>query len=200
MWVPTYTGKRLDPFDPQRDQIDLIDIAHALSQICRYNGHTVRHYSVAEHCVRVSSCVPARVCGLTLMHDAAEAYIGDMVRPIKRRPEADWYRRLDTSVTAAILHKFGLHYQLAFSTETSLLSKVDLMFVNVEMDQAGLYPEPESKPPCQEDTIKTDADRQFCQWMFETTNQKDGNVWGWDALTAKTRFLDRCRQLGIVNF
>lgn len=78
-WIQTYTGKVFWPLDPRPEDFCIEDIAHALSRICRFAGHTKRFYSVAQHSVFV-----ARRCGFVgLMHDFPEAYIGDMARPLK---------------------------------------------------------------------------------------------------------------------
>lgn len=84
-WIQTYTGRRFDLFAPQVDQIAIEDIAHALAMTCRFNGHTLRFYSVAEHSLRVAEILPARYRLWGLLHDAHEAYCGDVVRPLKRR-------------------------------------------------------------------------------------------------------------------
>lgn len=78
-WIQTYTGRVFWPLDPHPKDFCIEDIAHALSRICRFAGHTKRFYSVAQHSVFV-----ARRCGFVgLMHDFPEAYIGDMARPLK---------------------------------------------------------------------------------------------------------------------
>jgi hypothetical protein len=85
-WFTTYTGKKFYPFNPRIEDIDIEDIAHALSLICRFGGHLPEHYSVAQHSVLVSYLVPIELRLEGLMHDAAEAYIGDVIRPIKKHP------------------------------------------------------------------------------------------------------------------
>ena len=113
-WIQTFTGKAFDIENPQPDQIDIVDIAHALSHLCRYNGHTKWFYSVAQHSVLVAETIAERcsdpfVLRSALLHDAAEAYLGDMVRPLKRIPDMrrvyEHYEHLAESVISA---RFGL--------------------------------------------------------------------------------------------
>ena len=95
-WISTYRNKRVFPFDPDKDTIEIEDIAHSLAMICRWGGHSLTYYSVAEHCVRVADFLyvqavksgksieeSKRIAFLGLMHDATEAYVGDIPRPIK---------------------------------------------------------------------------------------------------------------------
>jgi len=87
-WMQTYTGRAFYPMDPRTEDVDIIDIAHALARICRFGGHCSDHYSVIEHSLLVEGLVHDlggshldRLWGL--MHDSAEAYTGDIIRPIK---------------------------------------------------------------------------------------------------------------------
>ncbi|MCG3181412.1 MAG: hypothetical protein BIFFINMI_03805 [Phycisphaerae bacterium] len=84
-WIQTYTGRQMFPFAPEADQIDIHDIAHALAGLCRFTGHTRQFYSVAQHSVLVARECPPEFRAFGLMHDAAEAYINDIARPIKQR-------------------------------------------------------------------------------------------------------------------
>ena len=70
--------------EPQAAAIDIEDIAHALAMLCRFNGHGLRFYSVAEHSVHVSREIDTSLAMVGLMHDASEAYIGDVPTPLKR--------------------------------------------------------------------------------------------------------------------
>jgi hypothetical protein len=85
-WIQTYTGLAFDLADPKPEQVAIEDIAHALALIPRYAGHCRFHYSVAQHSVMVASIVAATDPALTLtalLHDAAEAYLGDWSSPLK---------------------------------------------------------------------------------------------------------------------
>lgn len=81
--MQTHSGRAFYPLDPDPDDIDIYDIAHSLSMLCRYNGHCRQFYSVAEHSVLLSHTVDPENAPWALMHDAVEAYFGDMVRPVK---------------------------------------------------------------------------------------------------------------------
>lgn len=82
-WIITRSGRKFDLAAPTADMVDPADIAHSLSMQCRFNGHTNRFYSVAQHCYLVADLVPAEHQLAALLHDAAEAYVGDLVRPLK---------------------------------------------------------------------------------------------------------------------
>lgn len=79
------SGLRVDPLDLSADDITIEDIAHHLSRICRFNGGVPSFYSVAEHSLRVAQKVDRRHAKWAMLHDAAEAYLGDITRPIKSR-------------------------------------------------------------------------------------------------------------------
>ncbi len=89
-FIATITNKRIYPFSLDKSEIDIEDIAHALARICRFNGHLRYHYSVAEHSVNVAEELKLRGASkelrlFGLLHDASEAYIADIPRPLK-----DW--------------------------------------------------------------------------------------------------------------
>lgn len=88
VWCETYTGRRVYPTAMTVDMVDFEDIAHSLAHQCRYNGHTTHFYSVAEHCVHMADYTmdlgrSPKDALHALLHDACEAYIGDIPRPIK---------------------------------------------------------------------------------------------------------------------
>lgn len=96
-WIQTFIGHKFFPLDPEPSLIDVRDIARSLSMQCRFVGHVSRFYSVAEHSVRISEKLAERgypiwVCMWGLFHDASEAYLGDVSRPVKHQPEMEPYR------------------------------------------------------------------------------------------------------------
>lgn len=115
-WMEVYSGIRFYPFDPREDEINIIDIAHALSNICRFSGHTKEFYSVAQHCILVSElCGEYKLEGL--MHDASEAYLSDVPRPVKKMlPD---YEVCEKVLQKAIFKKFKLHYPYPISVRLS---------------------------------------------------------------------------------
>jgi hypothetical protein len=105
-WILTQSGIKFDLFAPTPDMVNINDIAHALAHICRFGGHSQEFYSVAQHSLIVSAGVSAADAMVGLMHDATEAYCGDMVRPLKRRmPD---YKMVEDGIWLAIQAKFRL--------------------------------------------------------------------------------------------
>lgn len=105
-WMQTYTGKRYYPMSPRTEDIDPVDIAHALSNLCRFGGHVDRFYSVAEHCYLLSYSVSPENALHALLHDATEAYVVDVPRPVKQYLAN--YKDLETGIWLAIAERFGI--------------------------------------------------------------------------------------------
>lgn len=105
-YIETYTGRNFYFLEPSAEQIDIRDIAHALANTCRYNGHCNKFYSVAEHSVFVSYLATDALTGL--LHDSAEAYICDIPSPIKRY--LGEYKKMEDRIMDAIASKFGFDY------------------------------------------------------------------------------------------
>ena len=163
-WLQTYTGKQFWPLDPQQDAIDIFDIAHALSHQCRYGGHCKKFYSVAEHVVHVSLAVPPQDALWGLLHDAAEAYLVDVPRPIKKF--LGNYDKIEANLMAAIQRKFGLQGEMPLSVK--------------DADNAILFTERAallSKPPA--------------DWDFEGVKPLDCPIHGWGPEQAEYMFLER---------
>lgn len=110
-WIQTYLGNTFHPMDPRADEIHIEDIAHSLSMQCRYAGHCRRFYSVAEHCVLIAGWLidtgsAREVCAWGLMHDASEAYLVDVPRPVK--PFLAGYAEAEKRVMWAVRERFQL--------------------------------------------------------------------------------------------
>lgn len=125
-WACTSSGRMFYPLDPRPDDIGIEDIAAHLSKICRFGGACREFYSVAQHSIMVAWLVasqlkhdltedpaldwlplPREVMLAALLHDAAEAYLGDMVRPLKRAPEMRAYCTAEKALQAAVAKHFG---------------------------------------------------------------------------------------------
>lgn len=157
-WMQTYTGRQFWPIDPRPEEIHIEDIAHALSMMCRYNGHCRTFYSVAEHSVLVSEHVPKEHALWALLHDASEAYIADIVRPAKRFIAG--YHEAETRIMNAVCERFGL--QPTMPTEVKRVDNAIL----ADESAALLGPVPSdwglSEPPLGVDIIG------FSPWDAET--------------------------------
>lgn len=120
--IETYSGKFFEVMDPQVDQIELYDIAHALSMLCRFGGHCEAFYSVAEHSVLVSLLVSPENALAALLHDASEAYLVDIPRPVK--PFLENYKIMENAILEKIAEKFSLPYP--FAEEIKLANNAQL--------------------------------------------------------------------------
>lgn len=119
----TRSGRAFDLVNPRIADVDIHDIATALSHICRFTGQSACHYSVAEHSVRVMAYVegkyphaPATLLRMALLHDAHEAYINDVTRPQKeamRRlcaPHPSPYDVMEERVQRAVYAAFSMPF------------------------------------------------------------------------------------------
>lgn len=110
--ILTNSGLYFDYIRPTSNMININDIAHALSFICRYNGHCLWHYSVAQHSYLVAELVyrvtKDPIIGLWgLLHDSPESYIGDMAKPLKELlPD---YKRKEAEIEKVVFESFGLY-------------------------------------------------------------------------------------------
>jgi len=109
----TASGVSFWPLEPRAKDIKIEDIAHALANLCRFNGHTKEFYSVAQHCSIMARACEAtggdpETCFALLMHDAAEAYMGDMIRPLKHLTFGSTFRHYEGELLEVIWGKFGI--------------------------------------------------------------------------------------------
>lgn len=117
-YIWTYTGRQVWPLDARVEDIHIEDIAHALSNLCRFTGHTRSFYSVAQHIVLVmdhcarTTTDPAVLLD-ALLHDATEAYLNDIARPVKYQPHLDRYREAEAELNAVIRSRFFLPTEMS---------------------------------------------------------------------------------------
>lgn len=109
-WLITFTGKKFWPCDPRPEEIDITDIAHHLSLICRFTGASKCFYCVGDHSIRASEIVPKKDALWGLLHDASEAYIADVSRPVK--PFLNNYQALEEQLMGAVSIRFGLPWPM----------------------------------------------------------------------------------------
>jgi uncharacterized protein len=135
-WICTFTGKRFHVTDPSIDEICIEDIAHALAMMCRFSGHVRDFYSVAEHSVHMSYLVPPEHAFEALMHDASEAYIVDIPRPLKYSPEMSGYSAIEERVQGLINQKFGLPNEM-----TPIVKHYDNVMLVTEQSKIRNHPD-----------------------------------------------------------
>lgn len=179
-WIQTFTGQAIDldgTLDPR--SINLQDIAHGLANTCRYAGQSRLFYSVAEHSVNVMRCARdiARQEGMgfiqsrqfqraALMHDAQEAYLGDMPTPLKNLFPA--YKELEGQFEEAISSRFGLNS----ARHKRIVKRADLACLFAERDQ-----------------LLGDSPREDWAHGLQGEPWRGCEVLGWSPALAKQRFL-----------
>lgn len=150
--MTTFTGKTFDFINPEPDSICIEDIAHALALECRFANQSRVHYSVAQHSVLVSQVVDVRdpvfteiaLRRMALLHDAAEAYLGDLSWPLKTLlPD---YKRIEDRVHRAIAKRFGLASLVLPSqvkdADRQLLANEGMSFMSPDWRDAAVDPCP----------------------------------------------------------
>lgn len=167
---PAYRCTRfgyLNLLDPKPEEILLRDIAWGLAHQCRYTGLCTTYYSVAEHCINVSLRVPEHLRAQALLHDAAEAYIGDMPTPAKKLlPD---YYHMEDKILQAVFDRFHLD-----SWEWPEIKRADLEMLQIEANDimhdrgegwASLQVFPPDSPTRKESLVKRDTGyRTFDYW------------------------------------
>ena len=161
-YLQTVSGRWVNPFDPDPAQLDAGDIARALANQCRFGGHSRVFYSVAQHSVIVSRVVEERGGGAedafaALMHDATEAYLGDMPHPLKHRsPLGAAFKAAEEGLEQAIRARF------AIKAHVPEIKKVDRALLATERRafsaEAWHWPELEGVEPLDIDLVAWSPD------------------------------------------
>lgn len=125
--IITYTGRLFWPLSPRLEDINLLDICHALSNQCRFTGHCREFYSVAEHSCRVHDILPQELKLAGLLHDASEAYLVDLARPVKTQEKMSFFVEAEDKVMEKIAEKYK--FEFPFNPEIKLADKI---LVNTE--------------------------------------------------------------------
>lgn len=131
--IRTFTGKYVNVFDVDADTIVIEDICHALSMQCRFGGHLTNFYSVGQHSVEASYLLPLEYKLDGLLHDASEAYLLDIPRPIKEKLSN--YKEIEKGLMEIIADKFGFEYPL-----NGAVKRIDEFLLNSEWDIEMLKP------------------------------------------------------------
>lgn len=138
-WITTYTGKKFHFRDPKPEEICIEDIAHALSLKCRYSGHCKYLYSVAQHSLHVAFLLPGELKLSGLLHDAAEAYIPDIPRPVK---VSFGLREFEDRLLSVIEAKYGLVKSRVIKEADNVMIATEASQLMDNMDGWAKLPEP----------------------------------------------------------
>ncbi len=175
--ISTRSGRRLYLHNPHSSQIHIDDIAHGLAHQCRFNGQTNKFYSVAQHSMIVASILPPELKLAGLLHDAAEAYLGDIVQPLKELlPE---FEEIEARFAKVIGERFNVdlsHNELVKKADLIALAteKRDLMPMDiVEWEAlAGINPIYKTITPFSPDKAKADFINYYLKLTAKNNDQR----------------------------
>jgi 5'-deoxynucleotidase YfbR-like HD superfamily hydrolase len=170
-WIQTHTGKQFWPMEPNPDAISIIDIAVSLSRINRFTGHTLEPYSVAQHSCYVCDILPEEHKRWGLLHDAHEAYVNDMVSPVKKY--FPLYQEIETKLMAAMATRFDLPMPVS----KKVVEADYILLATEKRDIMGPEPAPWGKLPKAADfTIKEWTHDKACKEFIKRFEKLFGSV------------------------
>ncbi len=168
-WAQLYSGKKFWPLDPKPEEINIVDIAHALSLSTRFNGHCEKFYSIAQHSVLVSLVVRRDQALAALLHDATETYIGDVIRPLKKHLPV--IKKIERKIEKTIWQKFNIK-----NHDEEEIKKADIILLLTEA----------------RDLMKSPPDKWESSDKYMPLNNK---IIPWDPEKAERLFLQRFREI-----
>lgn len=161
--IRTYTGRFVNVFQPTPQMICIEDIAHSLSNQCRFGGHLAQFYSVAQHSINCAGLVSSAHAKAALLHDASEAYLMDIPSPIKAKmPE---YKKIEQDLMMVIAQALGFTYPLSDEVH-----RIDKTMLELEWEALVMG----SSPPahgCFTSYTPGDVKRLFLQTFYTVENQ-----------------------------
>lgn len=178
-WMQTYSGKKVWIGAPRPEDIEFDDIAHHLSMICRFGGACRRFYSVAEHCILVSKLVPRHLALPALFHDSPEAYLGDVIRPVKCHLSE--YKALELRFAAVIAESLKIPEVASPCEEVGLADWMALYHESVDLLHPALRADWQAIVPAE---LRNDL-----------RHLGPPEIQGLDPASAKAAFIDRCLEL-----
>ena len=173
-YIETYTGTKFYFLEPTEESINIEDIAHALSNNCRYTGHCRSFYSVAEHSYIVSLIVDQPNALAGLLHDASEAYLTDVASPVK--PYLENYKSMENVIMTVIAKKYGFEWPLVDDIKDAdavqLKSEAKHLMHSQGQDWAAHYPTKRENGKVPKCLSPRYAKQLFLERFYELTNTR----------------------------
>lgn len=179
-WIQCFSGVAFYPLAPRIEAIRIEDIAHALAGDFRFGRHMRRRYTVAQHSVHVSQFCPPDMALKGLLHDASEAYLADIPRPLKHLPEMQAYRDAEARIQGMIYERF-----CGSSDEPPEVKAADVLMLGIE---ARDLMQPLTRP----------GEWEWCVGPVRDHPFRIDRCWGPDE--AEDRFLERFHDLKLRTF
>ena len=174
-WITTYTGKQFFLTRATVDDVCIEDIAHGLSNTCRYAGQSRTFYSVAEHSVRMAEVVSfsSETMLVALLHDAAEAYLGDVTSMVKARLPV--YKEMEQYLQYVIYDKYNIRHCPSMNQDIECVKALDIMIRTPEVK--SLFP------------------RKYNAWSWKLIDYDYGDIHPWSHKKAEKKFLKMFKRL-----
>lgn len=164
--IYTYTGKQIDLFDVRDEDIEIQDIAHGLACVNRFAGQARHPISVAQHSLYVAKLCSAKNQVQALLHDASEAYLGDVTKWLKGTPAMKAYREIEDRLQRQIFRRFGCAEWL--SPEVERADRVMARFEGERSFEGFVIEHPDYPPLTSEQVAEIGA---WSPWTWQTAEE-----------------------------